>query len=35
LSFCIYAEDNRHNAEFARVMDQIVGPTGVDDVTNM
>ena len=33
--FRIYAEDSRHNAEFARVMDQIVGPTGVDDVTNM
>ncbi len=33
--FRIYAEDSRHKAEFARVMDQIVGPTGVDDVTNM
>ena len=33
--FRIYSEDSRHNAEFARVMDQIVGPTGVDDVTNL
>ena len=33
--FRIYAEDSSHNADFARAMDQIVGPTGVDDETNM
>ena len=26
--FRIYAEDSRHKADFARAMDQIVGPTG-------
>ena len=33
--FRIYAEDSSHNADFATAMDQIVGPTAVDDVTNM
>ncbi len=33
--FRIYAEDSSHNADFARAMDQIVGPTSVDDMTNM
>jgi HD superfamily phosphohydrolase len=31
----IYAEDSCHNAEFAAAMDQILGPTNMDDVTNM
>jgi uncharacterized protein len=33
--FRIYAEDSLHNADFAKAMDQIVGPTSVDDLTNM
>jgi len=33
--FRIYAEDNAHKADFAAAMDQIVGPTPVDDATNM
>jgi hypothetical protein len=31
----IYAEDNQHNSQFAAAMDQILGPTNVDDITNM
>jgi HD superfamily phosphohydrolase len=31
----IYAEDGRHHAELATAMDQLLGDTGVDDVTNM
>ncbi|MEN6495647.1 MAG: HD domain-containing protein [Thermoguttaceae bacterium] len=31
----IYAEDSHHNAELAAAMDQLLGETGVDDLTNM